>query len=400
MKWFSLLTIPTLLTVAGVLSGCGSDDDNDSGPRDYSGLDIKTLTYDGLETDAVISSTNYLAIATAAHQTALAEMNNDLIGNMTPSVAIDNRQITGFSVQTMHDQLISHLIAAQNVQPQAIAKRKPDSITETTEDAVGTCGGKARVRIREEYESEVEDETNQHDLISRSTERETSVVMDNYCEYFLNEDSEYIPVTTSGRIVLDYNSHNSEPDEYTKVYRLSSELTADMVMNAYTRQYRIKSRKTEERNETETEDTNNFTYTFDPETYLNEITHSYAILTPAGAGFYTRTETTLLDTDNTELPETQTELLEIDGQVVKYDGYARDRSGVELKIYIPAYGLVSVDTDSSVAMCEDGSGIQSGTINIDAGETYAAAEITVTYTSCNEASVTYVAGPATEVMEQ
>ncbi|MBT12750.1 MAG: hypothetical protein CMI02_12040 [Oceanospirillaceae bacterium] len=404
----TLLQIATPV-MALTLAACGSDDSSSSGPRNYSGLSVKPLTYSGAETDATISSTNFQDIAEAVHVVALSEMNSELITEMVPRT--DLGEIVPPNIGDRRIAVVGLQASLQkSIQLEPLAQRDiaaidwPDVAENDVEyTAVGECGGEADIHRVQTWEGTEEAESGTDNTFRSDTRNEEiSVRLDDYC-YYMRVDGQDVAVTTSGRMSSEASFFEESSDlNNTQSSSLISHEEGDLVMTMADNQFAFASETDYNETYDRTEDPSTFEYTYDPDTYVNQRSTSFAMSSPGGTGYYTLVTSREVDpADNTELTERVTEeLLEAGGQVLKYSGYVDDGFSAELEVYVPQYGLVSAENDTSLVMCNDGSGVESGSLNIDAGADMATAEITIAYTSCSEASVTFVADSTTETLEQ
>lgn len=383
--------------VAGsvMLASCGGDSSSSSSSSGLS-VSVKDLEYTGLETAATIDADNYLEIAAAAHGVTLGLMTEDYIGYYgTPYAAsVSGSTVTAKQASQVFDALQKDLLqklaeqeGSQTEAPSAVLSTSTQTDDYQYEYTVeGECGGSVSMVSDGEYTysySEDEDATPEIDTRLETEGEDVEISYNDYCVY-LDDDVTEVVVNGSGEIEYNYlEERDYVADTYHVENGYEGISSVDAVIGeasfslgmTYQYEYMYDSAY----------DSDSGNYLYDPDTYVRERKSNYAVSSPAGTGYYTYTESCSVDeADYSSTDCEDAELLEVDGVTYKIDGYAENDDGVNIDIYLADYGYVSVDDGTSYpVLCADGSGIESGQLTINSGE------ITIDYSSCTSATVTY-----------
>ncbi|MDK2776776.1 MAG: hypothetical protein KYX62_03865 [Pseudomonadota bacterium] len=418
MKPFFPHALPlALMTLA--LTGCGGDDsssdaadDNSGSPVSYSGLTTKDLTYSGAESDATVSSSNYADIAESVHLIALSERNSVYINNIAPdgigiNSAQDSAAISVDTLISMYKALIKETTISpekqsaqqSGLQAMASSSEYPETAQEFSTAITGSCGGSAVISGSTSEINNDDDETLIYEDIG---DYMFTATMSDLCYYYTMDDDSEIMITANG--TLSYYDYQALTDnEAANIYSRDEKttITSDLKMVTGSATFLMASAYSYHRSYDRTEDDTTGDIQYDPDTFIYENKEAYAISSAGGTGYYTNVAGSHVNPDDYSnlIYEDAQELLEINGQVHRYSAERYSNGNIEIEAYLPDYGFVSAE-GTALVLCDDASGFQSGTMEVNIDDTTSTAEIEINYTSCSEATVTYTADSTTTVMQQ
>ncbi|MAD44423.1 MAG: hypothetical protein CMH98_05410 [Oceanospirillaceae bacterium] len=371
-----------LAVVSGslILAGCGGDS---SGSSSDSGL--RTLVYSGETGDAEVTDENREAIAEQVGEFFYLQMLSQEIGPYTQSISypdvleqIEDEQSL-YNIPFIRDFMMLGINRfADSVQPAAMLDLETESrdgypIDETfTASDVGECGGTAEATViygEDEFESTGNDASGYQ--YGGSLNTSTSVTYDDYCEYVyadmrLLAETPAESATYNGSASVEFSrSYNRDNDGEDSYYDETAEGTmeGDFTVTVGEQEYRI--RMDGELSYRTVDDERENIDTVSVDSTVNQQIRSGDSLVEFTMSF---------SGSDDIMPEPQV-MITAGGPVYRFNIF-------DGGVFLPDYGYIYFES-SQLTLCEDGSGISSGSIRFGIDRP----EGEITFTGCNEWTV-------------